>query len=359
MRNYIADGVSRVNKVQDLIASKKEFITKQIINAVLVLIIMIVFGCFDFAHPSFHFEYLANTSFWTGIIGKVVAVVCAYNIGINFIIDDVITKDDVLISAKVLYEKLNDCRDKDFDYFVYNIFNRRKRKEAYISKIDRQIYLLNKISKRSDRILYSNDDPNKQDLKLKNKYCIKRTELEELKKDEFIEKNLENLNVRYKDIDPAIFRLEIDSRIKSNQIQVNGSIAKGRMKSTSSVILSVVGIAAFTTALVLEPDKEQFENQAIAAMNYCLKAVADAGTIIWQLFHGMINAKNIVSQQLTNSYAGRNTVLEAYYQWRQENGKTVPQCYLDIFEEKESEEVIEMTEEELKQWRTTSNEEIR
>ena len=348
MENYVGNAIHKINEVQDLISSKKEFITKQIINAVLVLIIMVVFGCFDFAHPSFHFEYLADVSFWTGIIGKVVAVICAYNVGINFIIDDVIKRDETLIANKKLYESLNDCRQKDFDTYVYNVFNRQLKIEAYKSKITKQIFLLNKLSRRQDRLLYSSDNPDLQQAKANNRYCIKRSQLEELKSDDYINKNFNSIHVAYKDVDPSIFELEIDAKVKTNSIQVKGSLARGRIKSTSSVILTSVGIAAFTTALVLEPNKEEFESQAIAAMNYCIKALADAGTVIWQLFHGMISAKDIVSSQLTQSYAGRNRVLKGYYAWRMEKGEWTPQAYKDTLEEVKYAEITEQEFEAIK-----------
>ena len=346
MRNYLSDGVAEINKVQDLIASKKEFITKQIINAILVLIIMVVFGCFDFAHPSFHLEYLADLSFWSGTLGKVVAIICAYNVGINFIIDDIIKKNQTLLRNKEDYEKLNKYRQKDFHSFVYKVFNKQLKIAAYKSKINRQIYLLNKISRRRDRLLYSSDDPSLASEKLNNKYCIKRAELEGLMTDEFIEKNINNINVRYSEVDPTVFDLEVDAKAKNETVKVKGSVAKGRITSTSSVILTSVGIASFTTALVLEPNKQEFVDQTTAAINYAIHALADAGTVIWQLFHGMLNAKDIVSSQLTQSYAGRNRVLKAYYAWRMDKGEWVPTAYKDMLEEVK---YIEVSKDQLKE----------
>ena len=70
--------------VSDLISSKKEYVIKQVVNIFLLLIILVVFGCFDFLHLQFHFEYLLETNFWINVVTKAIADICAYNIGINF-----------------------------------------------------------------------------------------------------------------------------------------------------------------------------------------------------------------------------------------------------------------------------------
>lgn len=345
--------VDKVGSVSDLVSSNKERITKYIVDAILLLVILIVFGCLDFATLRFHYEYLQNISYWTGIITKMIADICALNIGINFVIDDVIKRDKVLSKVKEVYEKLNEHRQEDFEYFVRNVYNVKLKKLAYIAKINKKIYILNKVAKSKDKILYTSKLESNQALKKKNKYCIHRSRLEYLKSEEYIDENIDSLDVRFRDVDPSVFEMEIDCSQKVDNAKVNGSLGKGRAIISINVAWSVILISMLTTSIVLEADKEQFETQAIQAMHYCQKALSDAGIVIWQFLHGMLKTKSLVSKELTNPFAERVKVLKEYYAWREKNGKWVPQAYIDIKnidKKSQSEEVIEkeveMTEEE-------------
>ena len=353
-----------VNTVTDLISSKKEFIFKQTINIVLVFVIMFVFGCFDFMHATFHWEYLADQDYWVSVTMKTIGDVCAFNIGINLLIDDAIKRNKVLARLKEIYENLNKYREKDFDGYVDNIYNKEQRIEAYKNQIDFHIRALNKVSRAKDRILYSSDDPNKQEIKKTNKYCIHRARLEELKSDEFIEKNYENLSVYYKNVDPAVFGVELDGSQKIKQNKVTGSIVKGQVKASATTILSVMTVSMFFGSIMLQPDTQELEEGVIAAMNWVLRAVADIGVILWQLFRGTFTAPKIVSSQLTVPCGERVKILKSYFAWRQENGKSVPEYYTKLikgeveFECDKDSTIVEITPDQLKKITENHNEQV-
>ena len=365
----IAAGVNGLQKIADigttageLAASKKTFITKSIINGVLLVVILIVFGCFDWMNFKFHFDYLADPNFWGKTTMKVVSAICAYNIGINFIVDEVIRKNKNLGTAKFRYEVLNASKQRDFEYYIHHVYNPSEKKKVYINQINRKIHLLNRFSRRKDRILYVSTLEEKQPLKLTNRYCIKRKELEYLKSDEYIEKNIENLNVRYKDIDHTIFELEINGKTKIKQNAVSGSVAKGQAISSGTGILSIVGATMFISSFSVAPNQEEFVEGTVAAVNTVVKMCSDIFVIIWQFFRGILSATNIVSQQLTTPYVTRVEILKSYYKWRQEKGETVPQFYLTLYkmdnvavetdeeESNEKEIEIEMTPEEYQEY---------
>ena len=195
------DGISAVNEVLTgataIAASKRENIVKQTMNGVLLFIIFAIFGCLDFATLTFNLDALIDPSFWGTVGTKTIAGVAAFNIGINLMIDQEIARNAVLRELIVKYNVLNAKRQIDFEYFVNRVFNRQEKKKAYISKINKRINVLNKLSRRKDRLLYSSDLPENQEAKKKNRYCVIRKELENLKSEEFVEKNLVSLYVRY------------------------------------------------------------------------------------------------------------------------------------------------------------------
>lgn len=331
-----------------LAATKKEQIGKQVINGFLLFIILLVFGCLDFATLTFHLEYIFTASYWGTVFSKTVAGVCAFNIGINLMWEAEILKDKILSSAIKLYERLNSFRKDDFEYYVVKVYNPKEKSKAYISQINRSIYLLNKFSRAKDRLLYSSDLPERQEEKKTNKYCIRRQQLEDLKNPEFIEKNLDSLKVKYLEVDPTIFDLEIDGAMPVHGTKTKGNVSIGKVKASANVVLGMVGFSMFLTAIGLELNAEQFEDQMVAFWHYLLKCATDLGIILWQTLRGMLKTRKIISSELTQPYVGRNKVLKSYYKWQLENNVITSDEYYNIINMKEEYEV-EITETELKE----------
>lgn len=348
----IDEGVDKVTNILDnyvsIISSKKEFILKQALNVLLVFVVLMVFGCLDFAQLEFHPEYLLKWNYWSAVILKAIVSILAFNLGINFLLDTEIKKDGILQDNIKRYDSLNTCKGDDFTYYTIKVYNVENKKRAYENQMNYKIYKLNRFSRRRDRLLYNSTLPEHAEAKARNHYCIKRGELEALKKPDYIDSNIDSLDVKYTEIDPALFELEIDGSTKGQNNQVVGSIAKGRAKASANIVMVSVTISCFLAAIALGVDEQEFANAAVKFWHYCLKVVADIGVVVWQLFNGTMKTRRIVSTQLTTPFVNRNKVLMGYYKWRQANGKDVPQCYLNIFKEKEETPTIELTEEELK-----------
>ena len=175
---------------------------------------------------------------------------------------------------------------------------------------------MNKFARNKDKLLYSSDREKEKET---NKYCIKRKELEELKSDEYIDKNIDSIIVKYNKIDPIIFELEIDGSGKYRGVKTKGDIRVGRARLTSGVVIGMVGFSMVITSIVLAPDQQQFENQMVRFWHYVLSCCTDTGIILWQTFRGMLNTRKLVSQELTEPLVGRNYVLTSYYQWVVDN----------------------------------------
>ena len=121
------EGVNRANQGLDwfsgLVSSKREFLIKQAANSVLLFIILLVFGCLDFATLTFHAEYLLTASYWGTIGTKMIAAICALNVGINMMLENEIKKSEELHRNKDEYDRLIKLKDTDFEYFVVRFFN--------------------------------------------------------------------------------------------------------------------------------------------------------------------------------------------------------------------------------------------
>lgn len=319
-------GYNVIGKFISYASNSREKITKQIINSFLLIIIFAIFGCFDFLTMSFHFEYIITSSYWTRVISKSIAGVCAYNIGINLSWDRELEKDTILHENAIKYERLNKLRDSEtFNHYVIDIYNIKEKKKAYISKINRQLYLLDKVAKNKDKLLYSyksDDEKKNKELELqksKNLYCIKRKELEELKSDKYIAANLDSINVRYNFVDPIIFDLELDGKSTYQGIKVKGSVASGRARSTLTVLMGMLGVSMFITSIGLDANQEQFVDNVTAFWHYLLTCAEDVGIILWQTLRGVFGSRKIISSEITQPLIGRNQVLMEYIQYCNDN----------------------------------------
>lgn len=319
-------GYNAIARVTSVVGSNSEKIGKTIVNTVLLIIIFAVFGCFDFLNMSFHFEYLANITFWTRVIAKSIAGICAYNIGVNLSWDREIEKDVLLRENAEKYERLNKLRDnKSFNKYIVEVFNPEEKKKAYISKINQKLYWLDKFSTNKSKLLYTltSDDENRQrEIELKksvNRYCIKRKELEELKSEEYIAKNLDSISVRYSYVDPIIFDIDIDGKSNYKGVKVKGSASQARAKKTSSVMLSMIGVSAFLTSIGLDANQEQFENQVVAFWHYVLTCAEDVGVILWKVLSGIFASRKIINSEITRPLVDRNMILTKYIEWCAEN----------------------------------------
>lgn len=193
---------------------------------------------------------------------------------------------------------------------------KNKKKLAYIASINKKIYWLNKFSKNRDKLLWDSD---KEEEKSKNRYCRKRKELEELKTDEYIEKNLDTLKVRYSYVDPLVFDMEIDGKSSYHGIKVKGNVAGGKVRATANVLLGMFAISMFLTVIGLDANQQQFENQMVAFWHYLLTCVEDIGIIVWQTLRGILGSPKIISAEITQPFIGRNKVLTDYVEWCSEN----------------------------------------
>ena len=72
-----------------------------------------------------------------------------------------------------------------------------------------------------------------------------------------MEKNLDSLYVRYYEVDPSVFELEIDGSPSIRGVKTKGSLGGvGRAKAASSAAFGIIASTAFFTAFGLEADAE-------------------------------------------------------------------------------------------------------
>jgi hypothetical protein len=257
----------------------------------------------------FHFERLFEVEFYGLLVTKFIILICAKNIGMNLAEPIVRVKNKSLNENIYIYSKLNELRKNDFSEYVNNVYNPTIKREAWVNKITKKIYWLNKRSKTKDKMLY---DSTEEEKKVNNKYCKKRNQLEYLRSDEYIDKNIAFLDVKFQYADPSVFDLSIDAKPKARNHSI---VAKKESAKINAVLTGTIWMAitlSFWQVFTMNTDQEQFENQMVAFWNAVLDFMVNVGFVCSQLFAGVRAIYRIVDNNENRAYRNRNEILKAY-----------------------------------------------
>lgn len=362
------------DRFTSLFAANKEKLFRTVTNVILTIVVLAVFGCFDFVKMEWAWEKVLTYAYWTKVSSKAIAAVCCFNIGINFNWESALSTFFVLKECINTYDDLiKDKDDEHFEYYVNQVYNKESKKKAWVNKINRAIYRLDRWSSNKDKLLYTSKIPEGVDdyeakceeleaKKAANKYCIKRKELETLKSEEYIRDNLDSITVRYSKVNPSAFEMDINGKVKDEDNRVTGNVNLGKTKATANVIWGVVLITSITTAIAVSYDQEEFAKNIQAFWYYLLSTMVDVGLVAWNLFRGTTACKAIIEEQIHRPYANRNKVLKGFIAWKLANNIQPSKAYLYIQEltKKEPEpeeegEYVEMTREEYERAKQGGN----
>lgn len=350
-------------RFESLFSGNKEKLFRVFTNVVLTIVVLAVFGCFDFVTMEWDWSRILTYAFWTKVSSKTIAAVCCFNIGINFNWESAIASFYVLKESINTYEVLiKDKDDEYFEYYVEQVYNMESKKKAWINKINRAIYRLDRFSKNSDKLLYTSKIPASAEnyeekceeleaRKSKNRYCVKRKELEMLKSKEYIDDNLDSLSVRYSKVNPAAFEMDVDGKIRDEDNKVTGNVTVGKASATANVVWGVLLVTSITSAIVVSVNQQEFVNNVQAFWHYLLNAAVDIGIVAWNLFRGTMACKSIIEEQIHRPYVNRNKILKAFIAWKLVERKEPSEShkYIQELMKPEEEAVIEISKEQLAQ----------
>ena len=300
------------------LAYNKTNILKNVFSILLLILILIVEGCFNFVTFEFNIEKLANLGFWTNVAFKVVLLVLVKMWVMSIFMVVARNKNKDLDFNKKLNEKLMQTKDDKFPKWVENVENKEIKIEFYKKKINKMIAKLEHEATPQDRMLYFNDD---EELKLHSEYCVERAELEYLLTDEYIEKNYHWLDInKYPQIDSAVFDCPIGNDNISKKYQLSA-------KTKTAIFTSLLSASIITIILqTVWNSIEMFKNDLDLLIIFS-GLLMDFIFIVWQGLTGISSAFTIVEQQEVLPYVNRNRILEKYLYYKNPNEeKTVRDC---------------------------------
>lgn len=289
------------------IAYNKTTILKNTFSILLLILILVVEGCFNFLTFEFKIERLLSLGFWTNVATKVVLLVLVRMWVMSIFIDVARNKNLDLKFQRNVNERLLETKDDKFPRWVENVENRDIKIEFYKRKISKKLARLEHHASSRDRMLYFSEN---EEAKKTNKYCKKRKELEYILTDEYIEKNFEWLDIKiYPQIDSAIF----DCPVTNNNIAKKYQLSSKTKNAIVGTLLSACFVTLVTQTIwnSIELNGNQADFLVIMA-----SLIMDFIFIGWQGLTGISNAFGIVEQQEILPYVNRNRILEKYMYYK-------------------------------------------
>ena len=300
------------------LAYNKTNILKNVFSVLLLILILVVEGCFNFVTFEFNVNKLVNIGFWTNVGFKVVLLLLVKMWVMSIFMEVARNKNKDLNFNKKLNEKLMQTKDDKFPKWVENVENKEIKIEFYKRKINKLIAKLEHKASSKDRMLYFNDN---EELKKDNEYCIKRAELEYLISDEYINNNYYWLDIKkFPQIDSAIFDCPIGNENISKKYQLSA-------KTKTAIFTSLLSASIITIILQTVWNSIELFKNDLDILIIMSGLIMDFIFIVWQGLTGINSAFSIIETQEVLPYVNRNRILEKYIYYKNPNEeKAVREC---------------------------------
>lgn len=288
---------------------KSKYFTHIIIYAISVLFL----GAVEFVKASFDLERVFSSVF---VFNVVIPSVINFMILINTILmfHKMIRENHELVKKKKdEIQKNIDAVRPDFDIF-WTERTLKKKKDKYLSNIRRKIQKLDDKATMEDLILWASGN---EEAKQKNKYCIKKTQLLELCKDEYVDANIAYMHVEgFKPIQKSElfndFKTNTDGEFDEEKEAFENENKRAIRELLPAYLQGLLFTAVFYSFL-LEPGA--FSWMTVASFSARLISA------LWNYVNGRNYTEDQGLKSILNNLDTRNEIFKEYFEWRIERKK--------------------------------------
>ena len=284
------------------------------ITFIAIFLILIVEGCMNWVNLEFKWENLLKIELYiiTGL--NSLLMVSVKIIAYNYLLPLIKDKNRNLKKEVIKNTKLNEFKDINFYPWCENEYNTHSKIEAWKISISKKLSKLNRKAKDSEIAEYykikkslNNLKENEQELNIEpnfNEYGKKRELLEFQLTNEYIEDNIEYLNVKYYNINPYDFDIPVSNdKVNKNKIISHENRAIAFSLALSCIIM--LGLNMLKQLLDPTPNSTAF----IATI---INLGIDLIFMTFQCFSAFLDANKIVKKEILVAYTNRNRILIEY-----------------------------------------------
>ena len=288
--------------------ANRDRMVKNIITTILLLLILIVEGCFNFISLKFEFETLMQVHFWIRISFKIVLLLLVRALALNIFKPKARENNKELQVEKNKNERLVKLKDVDFGFWIENVKNKEIKIEAWKKKINKKLLKLERKATEEDRHIFYNNELTEEEKMLNKYYRLKKWFLTLLTSD-FIDDNINTLEVDFQRLDAAIFDLPVNLENEDNRYQIT---SKEKVATIISLAIASIGLLAFN---ILWNGLVFSKNNAILLATI-ISICVDLVFLIYQFFMGILDSYRIINTQELLPYINRNRILKEYFYYK-------------------------------------------
>ncbi len=284
---------------------------KNLLAYIIIFMVMVILGCFNFAELGFDTSLLMKLEFWGTVLFRVALLVAVRVAAMLIFLDVARAKNTDLKNAKALNDKYMKLKGTDFPEYIDTVENPSIKIRAWKEQVNKQLAKLERKAKQKDRSLYFKKGDTYNIQKENNYYCKRRKELEEQLSKDFIDNNLDTLIIKkkYPKIDPAVFSLPVGTDNFNKQYQIT---AKTRNAVISSIAISAA-IAIISQSIIHAMTVSPTDVYMLAVF---ISIISDLIFVVVQFWSGIISAFSKIKTEEVTPYINRNEILKKYLFWK-------------------------------------------
>lgn len=279
---------------------------RKISYGVILLLCLVMIGLAEFFVAGFDTDVFTRPSFWFTIIACGIANYIMLSYTAIEKIDNSLEKDEVVKNKKKeLEDNVSVHVDTDFDDYL-SVENRQRKINAWKTKISNKIAKLDEKTKDIDReVLWFGTDEDKEN----NSYCRERKALLYKLSDEYINRNIAFLRVKY----VKLRRYEVTHGCKQKYdnykltTRRNLKIAIDNLPKIMQSLAFILMISTFTF------DYKEFS--ILVLISFVIKL----GSLCINIYNGITYGTSYITNTLLPDFQYRLNVIINYLNWKLKN----------------------------------------
>lgn len=279
---------------------------RKISYGIILILCLITIGLAEFFVAGFNTDVFTQPSYWFNLLACAIAnyIMLAYT-AVEKIDSSLEKNQEVKDKKKELDDQVSKNVDTDFDDYL-SVENRNRKVNAWKTKISNKIAKLDEKTKDSDReILWFGSEEDK----VNNDYCRKRNALLYKLSDEFINRNIAFLRVKY----VKLRRYEVTHGCKQKYdnyrltTRRNLKIAKDNLPKIMQSLSFILMISTFTFGYK--------EFSILLIISFAIKL----GSLCLNIYNGITYGTSYISNTLLPDFQYRLNVIINYLNWKIKN----------------------------------------
>ena len=298
---------------------------------VIIVFILLLLGAFD-AFALKKSENLGDSSYWLHAVTRISAYALASILGIRIGYPKYKDACQELKDALTYNRRLIVLRGSDFQEFI-NEVNIETKKLAWKNQINKKLAKLDRRSPSFFPLYYESrdEDGNRSEEFFKNvnpkwlrdrikkkadKYCEKRETLESLLEDDFINENIQTLNVKY----PVVYKSDFDfvdgntAEYRSYQTRSKDTQAKARAVGNSLIFTLIFTLVV--GGIALDFNRAIAEEQVAGIISAVVNSIIDVGIVLFRVANGITSSEKIVRSEDLRAVVDKNELMILYCELR-------------------------------------------